>query len=594
MPSTRSSTSTSEGQPARSSPSSAIPVSVACTWASTKAGVTSAPSRSTTGRARATSPRRVGARPGDRVAVDQQGRRGRVGGGVDLAPAQQHAGHGAPLARQPGLEEPAHPGAAAQQVEGVRRVAGDVAVADEHRHVGGQPLGAERGGGERGGHREEDDGAAVGGRQDRAVLAAGHVDADHGDVGRAAGRGDRLGEGDRVAGVGERDLVGEAGAREQARASASIGTTPIVRGRARRPRGRQRQRAGLAGAADHGDDAGQAASYAATTRAVSAGAPQTSITARASSAGRSSGSTAAMERPNRIGVAVAGTCSLRPSQRAARPRCAAGSGSARPGWRRGRPAAGRAGTRADLLDGADQHAAGAGHRVLHLAALGDDLQHLGADAPSPSPPCACSSWRKDAASRLSRSTRMRTSSAPELGAGVEPRAACGSTPGGSRTRCRPTGEVGHGHPSSPAQAPASTPKSLRRNPSRAGNLPAYRCGYTQVLPYPPVRHRSRTEEPTMTVAHVPCSPHRRPPGPPASRTRTARPLVEPDWTRFPGWRDVTAEEWALRAVAARPLREERQAAARRPRRPGRRAVLRRPRARPGASAPPCRCWCRRR
>ena len=21
-------------------------------------------------------------------------------------------------------------------------------------------------------------------------------------------------------------------------------------------------------------------------------------------------------------------------------------------------------------------------------------------------------------------------------------------------------------------------------------------------------------------------------------------LVEPDWTRFPGWRDVTAEEWA--------------------------------------------------
>jgi len=21
-------------------------------------------------------------------------------------------------------------------------------------------------------------------------------------------------------------------------------------------------------------------------------------------------------------------------------------------------------------------------------------------------------------------------------------------------------------------------------------------------------------------------------------------LVEPDWTRFPGWKDVTAEEWA--------------------------------------------------
>jgi lysine 2,3-aminomutase len=23
-----------------------------------------------------------------------------------------------------------------------------------------------------------------------------------------------------------------------------------------------------------------------------------------------------------------------------------------------------------------------------------------------------------------------------------------------------------------------------------------------------------------------------------------RELVEPDWTRFPGWRDVTAEDWA--------------------------------------------------
>ena len=23
-----------------------------------------------------------------------------------------------------------------------------------------------------------------------------------------------------------------------------------------------------------------------------------------------------------------------------------------------------------------------------------------------------------------------------------------------------------------------------------------------------------------------------------------RELVEPDWTRFPGWREVTAEQWA--------------------------------------------------
>ena len=71
-------------------------------------------------------------------------------------------------------------------------------------------------------------------------------------------------------------------------------------------------------------------------------------------------------------------------------------------------------------------------------------------------------------------------------------------------------------------------------------------------------------------------------------------LVEPDWTRFPGWKDVTAEEWEsaqwqrahcvknvkqLRALFGDLLDER---------------VLRRPRARPGASAPRCRCWCRRR
>ena len=35
--------------------------------------------------------------------------------------------------------------------------------------------------------------------------------------------------------------------------------------------------------------------------------------------------------------------------------------------------------RADLLDGADQHAAGAGLGVLHLAAGGDDVEHRLAD-----------------------------------------------------------------------------------------------------------------------------------------------------------------------------------------------------------------------
>ena len=33
-------------------------------------------------------------------------------------------------------------------------------------------------------------------------------------------------------------------------------------------------------------------------------------------------------------------------------------------------------------------------------------------------------------------------------------------------------------------------------------------------------------------------------------------LVEPDWTRFPGWKDVTRRGVEQRPVAARALREE--------------------------------------
>jgi hypothetical protein len=54
--------------------------------------------------------------------------------------------------------------------------------------------------------------------------------------------------------------------------------------------------------------------YAVTIRSVSAGAPHTSKTARASSGGRSSGRTATTERPNRMACPCAGTCSDRPSQ----------------------------------------------------------------------------------------------------------------------------------------------------------------------------------------------------------------------------------------------------------------------------------------
>ena len=57
------------------------------------------------------------------------------------------------------------------------------------------------------------------------------------------------------------------------------------------------------------------------------------------------------------------------------------------------------------------------------------------------------------------------------------------------------------------------------------------------------------------------------------------PLVEPEWRRFPGWKDVTDDGVALGAVAALALREEHRAAARCSRRPRRRTVLRRHRGR---------------
>jgi hypothetical protein len=55
-------------------------------------------------------------------------------------------------------------------------------------------------------------------------------------------------------------------------------------------------------------------SLAETTRRVSAGAPQTSMTDNASGTGRSSGRTAAIDRANKVAVASHGTCSDRPSQ----------------------------------------------------------------------------------------------------------------------------------------------------------------------------------------------------------------------------------------------------------------------------------------
>ncbi len=98
---------------------------------------------------------------------------------------------------------------------------------------------------------------------------------------------------------------------------------------------------------------------------------------------------------------------------------------------------------ADLLDGADEHAAGAGHGVLHLAARADDLEDLGAHAVAVGLAEArggrARAGGNDAASRLSRSTRTRTSSGHSSARVSRRCAACGSTVVSSRTRCSRSG-----------------------------------------------------------------------------------------------------------------------------------------------------------
>src|SRR6478735_4968541 len=155
----------------------------------------------------------------------------------------------------PPLEESADTGVAPQQLHRVGRVAGDVAVADEHPHVGGQALGAQGGGAEAGGHGEEDHGATLGGGEDRAALAPGGVDAHDGDVGRPAGGGDGVPQRDRVAGVGDRDGVGEAGGSEEV-VLGLVGHDADRAGGAGLAGGGQAEGAGLARSPDDRDDRG--------------------------------------------------------------------------------------------------------------------------------------------------------------------------------------------------------------------------------------------------------------------------------------------------------------------------------------------------
>ena len=315
----------------------------------------------------------VVADPDDGAVLDAERGGVRVGGRVDVAAAQQECGVTVVHPHSRRSNRRAHPRVPAQQRQRVVGVAGHVAVADQHRHVGGQALGAERGGAERRRHREEDHRAAVGGGQDRAVLAAGHVDADDGDVGRAAGRCDGRGQRDRVAGVGDRDLVGEPGAVQQV--GLGLGAAR------RRSCGARRRR--CAAASDSEPDL-PAPPITTTTAAATGSAPLDVLPHHPG--GQRRRAAHVHHRQRQLGRQVVGEHGR--DRAAEQDRVAVGRhllGAAVPAGQavldhqrrqrqrdqRGDPVADRQPERrlrADLLDGADQHAAGAGDRVLHLAA----------------------------------------------------------------------------------------------------------------------------------------------------------------------------------------------------------------------------------
>ena len=208
--------------------------------------------------------------------------------------------------------------------------------------------------------------------------------------------------------------------------------------------------------------------------------------------------------------------------------------------------------------------------------------------------CLRSSWRNDAASRLSRSTRIRTSSGHSSARVSSRWAAWGSTTPSSRTRCRPVGSLVR--TSAWMSEEVFMQGILLGSSRRTANLAAWHWTRRMFSTYSPRCVAAHTtgapSDLTPAAAAVRGHPRRthehrdrhlagggtrhRPALPlPAGRARRARLDALP---RLDG-RDRRGV--GLGPVAARPLHQERQAAARADGRPARRAVLRRPRARPG-------------
>ena len=281
----------------------------------------------------------------------------------------------------------------------------------------------------------------VGGRQDRAALAAGHVHADDGHVGRSAGRStaSRSATGSRASATttssarpASRSRVGLGlvraprrwcGPRRPRRAAARL-SEPRLPAAAddERPRARRRSRA------DH------------AVRSAPARRRRPSPRGRARRAGRRAARRRST-RPNRMAYPSAGTCS----------RAAVPAGQAVLDHQRGQRQGDQGGD--PLADGqAERRLRARPPRRCRSACRRSRSRGSAscrgwrrserppARTPSPSPVVLRSSWRNDAASRLSRSTRIRTSSGHSSRPGVEPLSGLrAARPTGDSTRCSARG-----------------------------------------------------------------------------------------------------------------------------------------------------------
>src|SRR3954471_3834555 len=255
-----------------------------------------------------------------------------------------------------------------------------------------------------------------------------------------------------------------------------------------------------------------------TTRSVAAGAPQTSSTASATSSGRSSGSTAAIDRANSTAVPAVGTCSLRPSQPASASVTRSGvrvsDTRVATRWPGSSPS-GDSGPTSSTTPISIPPEPVTGLCILPRLSM---IPSTAARTAAPSPPAASDSWRKEAASRLSRRTAMRTSSGPMAGSASSRWAAWGSTPIGSSTRCTPrlrcSALIVTVVPSVPS---GFSPENLSSILPLAAVLPVRSL----------CRRRPRDGAPVLEQPYE----------------YIARELVEPDWRRLPGFADVSEADW---------------------------------------------------